>query len=58
MHVVSFDVGIKNLARVCAQSGAQRVVEIERTACPTSARAVELVLRALDFLECDMELRA
>jgi hypothetical protein len=70
MHVVSFDVGIKNLAyavaRVCAPSGAQRVVAVERwgTAClcPTSARAltkqaaVELVVRALDeldFLECD-----
>jgi hypothetical protein len=47
MHVVSFDVGIKNLAyavaRVCAQSGAQRVVEVERwgTAClcVTSARS-------------------
>jgi hypothetical protein len=67
MHVVSFDVGIKNLAFVVARVGGDRsVAEVERwgsaCVCTTNARAltkqaaVELVVRALDeldFLECD-----
>jgi hypothetical protein len=64
MLVVSFDVGIKNLAFAVARVDA--VVEVERwgsvCVCPTNARAltkqqaVELVVRALDeldFLACD-----
>ena len=65
MHVVSFDVGIKNLAFAVARVDS-RVVSVERwgtvCVCPTNARvltkqaAVEHIVRALDeldFLECD-----